>query len=200
MKKVILFVALLLTGVATQAQKKQHQSLELPAHRYFNAQEILFVENGVLYKVNTVGEFNFKPLRQQTFGTRGRSNVNVNHPVGAPGHIYSYDRGRRAFVTTDRLGRIRTVGNSRITYLRNGKVKSIGSISMDYHRGRLIRVGGMELIYDRFGKIRRTLGSVNQFNHNFWHDDWYSYSRYENGTVRNDEWYLRNTRIRNKEI
>ncbi len=199
MKKVILFVAVLLTGAATQAQQQNIQ-LTLPAHRYYNAQEILFVENGVLYKVNTFGEFDFKPLQRQDVGNRGRSNTSVNYAINAPGNFPVYERGRRAFVTTDRLGRIRSVGNSMITYQRNGKVKSIGSITMNYKHGRLVRVGNMRLIYDRFGKIRKTLGSVNRFNQNFWHDDWYLSHGYSQGSIENEEWYYRNTRLRKKEI
>ena len=179
MKKVILMVALFLVGTATQTMANHQNNVDRnPVKRSGCnlAEKVQFVEQGVLYTVTPNGSFDYKFLREQKrYRQRARYNTQ-----GKRTKRYRKYRNYRPVVTTDRFGRIRSIGQTQITYKRNGKVRSIGSVPMQYHRGRLVQVGSMELIYNRFGTIRHTIGHVNKFNKRFWHDDWYVYNnRYE---------------------
>jgi hypothetical protein len=179
MKKVFILVVAVLIGSTTQTFSQHNQDVIVKPgkkHRYYNSQEIRFVENGVLYKVATNGLFNFSPLRRRGNHHYGRRNHNVKHYPGSSGGVqYSYGRPNyRPRITTDRFGNIRSVGSTYITYKRNGKVKSIGDVAMQYYRGKLTQVGGVKLIYNHHGKIKDTLGSINHCVNTNWHDDWYN--------------------------
>ena len=166
MKKLVLLVALFLVGTATQTLANQETEYGIHPgkhYRYTNANTIRFIENGVLYNVRTDGTFTYQEVgRSYRDGSRGRKNF------------------QHCAVTTDRYGRIRTIGTTFVTYKRNNKVRSIGEVPLYYHRGSLVQVGNMKLYYNRFGTIRKVKGHVNKQNKRFWHDDWYSYNKKHN--------------------
>lgn len=199
MKKVFLLVAVFLIGSTTQTFSQHNQDVVVKPgkkHRYYNSQEIRFVENGVRYSVTTDGSFDYAPLRRKDNQHYGRRNHNVKHYPGTPGGVqYVYGSPNyRPRITTDRFGNIRSIGSTYITYKRNGKVKSIGDVKLQYYRGKLIQVGGMKLIYNRHGKIRDTFGSINHRNNIDWHDDWY----YDDDAINNDDWRSDGKRKKNK--
>jgi len=179
MKKVFLLVVAVLIGSTAQTFSQHNQDVIVKPgkkHRYYNSQEIRFVENGVLYEVATNGLFDFSPIRRRGNHHYGRRNHNVKHYPGTPGGVqYAYGRPNyRPRITTDRFGNIRSVGSTYITYKRNGKVRSIGDVAMQYYRGKLIQIGGMKLIYNHHGKIKDTFGSINHCGNINWHDDWHN--------------------------
>ncbi|QIE58603.1 hypothetical protein G5B37_03215 [Rasiella rasia] len=183
MKKAILMVAVFLVGAATQAMANHQTSVErTPIKRAgFNfSKEVQFVEQGILYTIASNGTFTFKKIN-------GASYSMYRHPnkIDRRRGRYLKSRNNRLHIVKDRFGNIRSINNTRITYKRNGKVKTVGTVSLQYQRGRLTHVGNMKLVYNRFGAIRNTIGHVNKFNEKFWHDDWYVYNdRYnddENG-------------------
>ncbi|GAB5399292.1 MAG: hypothetical protein Aureis2KO_08770 [Aureisphaera sp.] len=188
MKKALLLVALFLGGMTTQLTA-QHQGSHTTIkkgkkHRYHNSQSVSFVENGVLFTVYTDGTFDFEEAA--ICGTPyqyERRNRNVVYYQNS-----NFRRGRRGYnnnrlrVKTDIYGNIIGVNNIRIGYKRNGKVKQIGSVPIYHQRGFMVQVGGMSIEYNRFGKIRRTYGTINRQNRNVWHDDWYTYNDYD------DDW------------
>lgn len=210
MRKVILLVAVFLSGMATEAianQKEQITYRPGKKHRYYNSHSVSFVENGVLYTVFTDGSFDFQVLNQPYRYRRGRHN-NANFVHNAPGRLYYKNnrRGFRNFVRTDAFGNIVRVGNTLINYKRNGRVKFIGRVQLRYQRGSLVRVGDMDLIYNRRGKIIDTYGHVNRYNRRFWHDPWNRLHDRNNDWFdnRNDDWddddRRRGNRNRNKDI
>ncbi len=184
MKKVILLVVVFLIGSSTQAFSQRNHNVvtkQGKKHRYYNSQEIRFVENGVLYSVSTDGTFDFEISNDSYFYNWDRRNHNVVYYPGTPGAV-QYKRGRRMYrpnISLDRFGRVRSVGSTYITYKRNGKVRSIGSVTLKYQRGRLKQVGNMHIVYNRFGEIRDTHGYVNRYNKKYWHDDWYIHYEYD---------------------
>lgn len=192
MKKVFLLVAVFLVGNATQTFSQHRHDVvynQGTYDRYHNSQEIRFVENGVLYMVATDGTFRFRELHRPFQYSRARRNHNTIY-YSSPGHHNSvkYRRGYRSNIRTDRFGRIRSIGQTLITYKRNGSVKTIGCVSMQYFRGSLLRVGNLEIIYNRRGKIRNTIGHVNRFNRKYWHDSWYRNNNDWDGDDWNDDW------------
>lgn len=188
MKKVFLLVAVFLVGITTQAFTTTQENVGTnpgKKHRYYNSQEIRFVENGVLYSVAINGTFNFKILKKGKHKKwRTYNNAHLNN---------KYRKGHRPRVITDRRGNIVQIGRTQITYQRNGKVRTIGNVPLHYYRGRLMSVGNMDIVYNRFGKIRSTYGTINRFNDQDWHDDWYSYNDYDD----DDDW---NRKRRKREI
>lgn len=178
MKKVFLLVAVFLVGITTQAFSQHNKNVAYypgTYDRYCNSEEIRFVENDVLYMVAIDGTFRFRQLNRPYQYSRTRRNHRTVYYNSAPGHV-TYSYGRRGYVSnirTDRFGRIRSIGNTYITYQRNGKVKTIGCVTMQYHRGLLYSVGNLYVIYGRHGKIRKTKGHVNRYNKQYWHDSWY---------------------------
>jgi hypothetical protein len=192
MKKVFLLVALFLSGIATQAETNTNaENVTIypgKKHRYTNAQEITFVENGVLYAVTTDGSFSYEflHLSQKDYRRGGQKKVYYNKRRG---NHANHNNGRRTRITRDHYGNIISIGHSQITYQRNGKVKRIGKVPFQYYRGALVQVGNMEITYNRRGNIRDTYGYINRENRKQWHDDWYTYSdgrRDRNDTDWND--------------
>lgn len=199
MKKAVLFVAVFLTGITTQTFAQQNNVIYKPGtnNRYYDSQEISFVENGVLYLVNTIGTFHFREISKPYPDLRSRRNYNTIYYPSAPGHVnYIHNRrDNRSMIRTDQSGRIRAIGETTINYQRNGKVKRIGGITMQYHRGRLIRIGNMQIEYNRRGLIRNTIGYINRFNQRDWHEDWYTYNN-----DFDDDWFDYRDRKRKKKI
>lgn len=186
MKKVILLVAVFLIGSTTQTFANIQKDVTTnpgKKHRYDNSQEIRFVEEGVLYTLSTNGAFDFEVFRKPKRNKRGRKNGYYTYNNGNRNNV-KYKRNFRPRITYDRFGRVRSVNNTNITYQRNGKVKTIGCVSMQYFRGRLMLVGDMELVYNRFGQIRDTYGYVNKYNRKLWHNNWYVYNDHD---FRDDE-------------
>lgn len=180
MKNAILFVAVFLMGIATQTFAQRNNKVDYKPgteHRYYNTQEIRFVENGVLYSVATDGTFNYSVLNRPYQYSNSRRNYNTVYYNTAPGHVTYINRRHYTSpqVKIDRYGRIRSIGETLITYQRNGKVRSIGCVALQYHRGLLTRVGNLQIVYNRRGKIKSTIGHVNRYNQQYWHEDWYGY-------------------------
>ncbi|MCW9038034.1 hypothetical protein [Altibacter sp.] len=201
MRKAVFLVAVFLVGSTTQifAQKNHRYEVQKgKKHRYYNAQEIRFVENGVLFTIATDGTFYYDFTGEAPVSNRPRRGYQVVYYNGAPGAVH-YRTGRYHYknaITTDRFGRVRSIRDTYITYQRNGKVKSIGSIYLRYHRGRLVQVGEMTLVYDRFGRIRDIIGYVNRYNKKLWHEGWYNYNNH--GYECDDEYEDWNDRERKR--
>lgn len=205
MRNALLLVALFLGGMTTQtiAQKRGNVNTKLgKKHRYYNSQSIRFVENDVLFTVFTDGTFSFtdnivgQPYRYD------RHNYKTSYYGSKKRRGSKHRRGNRPIrVKTDHYGNIIGVNDVCISYKRNGKVKQIGSVPIYHQRGYMVQVGGMTLQYDRFGGIRNTIGIINRYNDDFWHNDWYSYNDYGNdydNDYSNENWYGRRNRTKSR--
>lgn len=169
MKKAGLFLAaLLLTVTSAQASEKTTDDLNKTGitNRYRPVQPIRFVERGVVFFVYPDGTFDYESSRTLYTPNRRRS---VSATWNSPGVHVSYNSGSRynrrgVRVTRDWHGNIVTVGNVSVDYTRYGKVRRIGRVYMDYHKGRLKRVGGLRLHYGKRGHMTRITGSINHYN------------------------------------
>jgi hypothetical protein len=206
MKKIVLLFTGMLMGLTTVTAAETHSALQNTdldiTSRYRYAQPILFVERGVEFLIFADGSFDFNTDLFSTVldndnyyyrrsNTRTRRGTNRTH--GAPGHRYSH-HNRGVLVTYNRLGRVRRIGNVFINYDRQGRIKRAGSVYMSYRRGQLKQVGGLRIIYNRYGEVIGTRGQVNfsnqgsgfcgisgcttdhfnvQSQHNQWDNDWH---------------------------
>ncbi|WP_299126184.1 hypothetical protein [uncultured Winogradskyella sp.] len=176
MKKIVLLFTGLLMGLTTVTAAEKvsaTQSVDLDlTSRYRYAQPILFVERGVEFLIFADGSFDFNTDLFSTVPdddnyyyrrskTRTRRSTNRTH--GAPGTTY-HNRERGVLVTHDRLGRVRRIGNVFINYDRQGRIKRAGTVYMSYRRGQLKQVGGLRILYNRYGEVIGTRGFVNHSN------------------------------------
>lgn len=179
MKKVFLLVAVFLVGITTQAETNTNtENVTINPgqnNRYTNAQEITFVENGVLYTVTTDGSFSFEFLLQHQNSYRHSTQRQVYYNSRRSNQVI-YNQGSQARVTRDHYGNIITIGRTQITYTRQGKVRAIGCVPLKYQRGFLVQAGNMAITYNDRGNIRDTQGFINLANRNGWNDNRYAYN------------------------
>ena len=87
---------------------------------------------------------------------------------------------------SDNFERIRRIGNTFINYDFQDRVSRIGSIFLRYNRFALVQIGGLQLIYNRFGELIDTFGSVKSRRYSGFTNTYY----YGNGN--NSNVYYRN--------
>lgn len=213
MKKVILLLAVMLTGLTTataaETSAKLDKDLDLTS-RYRYTQPIVFVERGVEFLIFADGSFDFNT---DAFGyAPKRRNINkrrniVGRTFGAPGTTRHYgSRNRGVLIRHDYLGRVKRIGNVFVIYDRQGRIKRVGSVYMQYKNRQLKQVGNLRLKYNKRGRLIRTIGHVNfgnrganlhindgrqnDWNDNGWNnnrnnDDFYYYR--QNGKVKKQQ-------------
>ncbi len=178
MKKLVLLFTGLLIGLTTVTAetKSASQGEDLVVKKNYYVQPILFTERGVEFLIFPDGSFDFNTELNYTQGdnyyrrtqntTRRRS---VNATYGAPGtHVtYSNPRDRGVIVTHDRDGKVRRIGNIFLNYNRYDQIKRIGSVYIGYNKHGLVnQIGGMRLKYNKRGQLKKVTGHVNRYNSN----------------------------------
>ena len=152
---IFLVVALVAFSPSIQATLQNNVGFE---NRINPNQPIEFNERGILFFVFPNGEFDFNTRPNDSQGDyyfRG-----ANRRVASPNRLpVNYG----VLIENDRFGRIRRVGNTFINYDFNNRVTRIGSVFMRYNRFALAQIGGMQLIYNRFGELVDAYGSVKSF-------------------------------------
>jgi len=156
MKTITLFVAaVFLMGSSVKASEKSLFEARYPV-AIAEAEPIVFTERGIAFYVFADGQIDFNTV--PTVGSdnyyKGRRGQ-VNTTYGAP----NTSGGFR--IEHDAQGRVRRVGNVFLNYDTRGRVKRIGSVYMSYNRYALMQVGGLKILYDRYGRIVGTQGRVN---------------------------------------
>lgn len=191
MKKQVLFLVMVLAGITSATAATAGDAVldreDLKHARYRYAQPILFVERGVEFLIFSDGSFDFNtdlsstiPDDDNYYYRRSRTRRNTNRTHGAPGHTYQHNN-RGVLIKHDRLGRVRRIGNVFINYDRQGRIKRAGSVYMTYRRGQLRQVGGLRILYNRYGEVVDIRGQVNFNNPNCdfpqygYNDDWNNY-------------------------
>lgn len=157
MKKLLALAAILLGGIAAQAnQVTDLDHSKKTGIRYNQSQPITFIQKGIQFFVYTDGSFDFELPRQYNNGRRGYGNNN------APGTTYGvrYPYRSNKLIRYDHNGNISQVGRNVVFYNRRGDVNQIGNISLRYHKGRLDRLGNMHVNYDRWGRITGLNGRI----------------------------------------
>lgn len=158
----------LTSATATTAGDAVLNGEDLKTNRYNFTQPISFIERGVEFLIFPDGSFDFNtevfttnPSNDDFYYRRNRRST--NHTYGAPGNN-QYNTGRGVIIKHDRLGRVRRIGNVFINYDRQGRIKRAGTVYMTYRRGQLKQVGGLRILYNRYGVVIGTRGAVNHSN------------------------------------
>lgn len=160
MKKITLLVALIFTTV-NFAKTSELNFTDGVTTRFGNNDPISFDERGIEFFVFQNGDFDFN-----------------TRPDDSQGDYYFKQAGRRigvskdtrpvnygVLIEQDSFGRIRRIGNTFINYDSNDRVTRIGSVFIKYDRFLLTQVGGLRIIYNRFGDIIDTVGAVKGRNY-----------------------------------
>jgi len=172
MKSKLLFLAMVLAGLtsatATTAGNAVLNGEDLNVKRYGFSQPISFIERGVEFLIFPDGSFDFNTEVFTTYPSNDdyyykRNRRETNRTFGAP-ITNQYYTGRGVIITHDRLGRVRRIGNVFINYDSQGRIKRAGTVYMSYRRGQLKQVGGLHILYDRYGMVIGTRGFVNHSN------------------------------------
>jgi hypothetical protein len=157
----LLMASFFLVGsVAKASESTNFLDVNLVSNKVLDFEPIMFVERGIAFYVFPNGQFDFntEPSRGEFYFRNGRRNV--NNTFGAPAN--NFYGGVR--IEHDSFGRIRRVGNVFINYDFQDRIKRIGTVYMAYNQFALAQVGGLRLIYNRFGELVDTIGSVKRFN------------------------------------
>ncbi len=188
--KITLFVAsLMLATTATKASEIINFSItniEFES-RFNHDQPIQFSERGIDFFVFPNGDFDFntRPNDSQGdyyFKTAGRRSAEANR-----GNLENF--GVR--IERDNFGRIRRIGNTFINYDFQDRVSRIGTVFLKYNSFALVQIGGLQLIYNRFGELIDTFGSVKSRKYSGFTNTYY----YGNGD--NSNVYFRNNKNSN---
>ena len=189
MKKITLLVAsfMLATFATNAAEIINVSGSNLDFVTRFNHDEpIQFSERGIDFFVFPNGEFDFNSRPSCNngdyyFKTAGRRSFEVNN-CNAENYGVRIER--------DNFGRIRRIGNTFINYDFQDRVARIGSVFLRYNRFALIQIGGLQLVYNRFGELINTFGCVKQIRFNGFTNANYTY--YGNGNSNYNEDYQQN--------
>ncbi|RZJ70368.1 hypothetical protein [Flavobacterium sp.] len=154
-----------------------------------DAEPIVFKERGIEFYVFADGQLDFNTVPSvagSDYYYKGRRG-GTNNTYGAPG--VNNNGGVR--IEHDAYGRIRRIGNVFLNYDTRGRVKRIGSVYMSYNRYALMQVGGLRILYDRYGRIVGTQGRVNGGSDHYYNQDDYYQGQggYNSGSNNSDDDY-----------
>lgn len=134
---------------------------------YHNDEPISFNERGIKFYIFPDGQMDFD-IHANEQGTtteyyyRGsRNKVRNTQRIGTK-------------VVRDYRGRVIRVGRVFINYNYRGKVSRIGNVFISYRRNLMTRVGGLRLVYDRYGNVKY-IGSVKHRYHSYYHNYYQNY-------------------------
>ena len=152
-----LFVTFVLVSFGVSASTANSNN----SNSYYNnyGESFTFVERGVTFAVFQNGEFDFyiNPRKDLHIGYHGNG-VNISFNAG-----YNYD----AYVQYDDFGAVIQVEDIYIDYDYYGRVDRIGNTRISYNNGRLVRLGGLYVHYDRHGYYSHCNGYINVFNRHY---------------------------------
>jgi hypothetical protein len=191
MKKITLFVAsLMLVANATKASTLINDAKKNTEFKtgFDHNEPIEFNERGIQFYVFANGEFDFNTQNENSQGgmyykTAGRRSFEIN-----------FNLNGGVAIERDNYGRVRRVGNTFINYDFQDRVSRIGSVYMRYNRFALIQVGGLQIVYNRFGEIVDIFGQVKAYrnyqpycNSNGHQNNGHHFGNYNNVYQSNDD-------------
>lgn len=157
--KLLLIATFLFVGFGVQASAFKADN---SSKNYYNndyGDSFTFVERDVTFAVFQNGEFDFYINQRNQRGGLGvnyqGNGVNISFNSG-------YDYG--PYVQYDDYGAIIQVENIPIYYDYYGRVSRIGNTHISYDSGRLVRVGGLHVYYNRQGYYSHYSGYINNYN------------------------------------
>jgi hypothetical protein len=187
----LLAVSILLTTGFANAQETRSFNVNVSTTRFSNNEPISFMEKGIEFFVFQNGDFDFNTRPNDTQGSFFFKSA--GRRVTAKG---SRPTNYGVLIEQDSFGRIRRVGNTFINYDINDRVTRIGTVFMKYDRFALTQVGNMRLIYNRFGDLVDTVGSIkgrtnNGFTSTYYGtaQNYYSHNNYNDYSYNDDNNY-----------
>ncbi|MEN9336789.1 MAG: hypothetical protein RLZZ500_1776 [Bacteroidota bacterium] len=189
MKTITLLASMvLMSGTALAMAPTSNPFTETHNNRFSFEEPITFMERGIEFFVFPNGDFDFNTRPDDVAGSYYFRKANTKETArGARPVNYG------VLIEFDSFGRVRRVGNTFINYDSRDRVNRIGSVFMNYNRFALTQIGGLRIIYNRFGEIVDMVGSVkrNGFTNNYYgnnHNTYYG-ENYNTGNAYNDNNY-----------
>ncbi len=188
MKKItLLVVTILLIGNVAKASEL---SFTDDSNRFSFEEPIAFTERGIEFFVFPNGDFDFntRPNDSQGdyffrgAGKKGSDKVVERRPINFG-----------TLIEHDSFGRVRRVGNTFINYDTRDRVSRIGTVYMQYNRYALLQIGGMRIMYNRFGEITNMIGQVKGRRNGFVNSNQAAAYNYNNYSSNNSSNYFYRT-------
>ncbi|WP_224482933.1 hypothetical protein [Robertkochia aurantiaca] len=143
----LLFTVLFSHSFVFASPPSCHLERNYEAHPgFFTVPELNFTMNQVRFYIYSDGSFDFEPLQLLTTNRRERARSYQSHlPVGY-----------------DRFGRISNVNGVLITYYRNGALRSLGDLFMEYKgkSGKLHKVNGHKVAWKKSARKQHKHGHI----------------------------------------
>ncbi|MBT0608918.1 hypothetical protein [Aequorivita echinoideorum] len=165
MKNLALIFGILLMGVSAKADTFENEET---LRRNYDGNAYTFIEGNVEFSVFPDGQFDFVYVGPQTGSqvTISTPNVNVSFNSG-----YNYE----AYVQYDDYGAVIQVENIPIYYDAYGRITQAGSVDIQYNDRRIVRIGGLHVVYNNFGYFSHCTGTINVFNPFYVYRPWHVY-------------------------
>jgi hypothetical protein len=157
--KLLLLATFLFVGFGVQASTFKTDNSSINYYNNDYGDSFTFVERNVTFAIFQNGEFDFyiNPGNQ-------RGGLDVNYQGNGVNISFNsgYDYG--PYVQYDDYGAIIQIENIPIYYDYYGRVNRIGNTHITYDSGRLVRVGGLHVYYNRQGYYSHYSGYINNYN------------------------------------
>ncbi|KJJ39227.1 hypothetical protein [Aequorivita vladivostokensis] len=165
MKNIAFIFSILLMGFSANATT--HES-EDQYRRGYDGSAYIFVEGDVEFSVFPDGQFDFVYVGPQKGSsvTINTPNVNISFNSG-----YDYD----AYVQYDDYGAVIQVESVPIYYDYYGRIIQAGNVDIQYNDRRVVRVGGLHVIYNNRGHFSHATGIINVYNPYYVYRPWHVY-------------------------
>ncbi|SRX56026.1 hypothetical protein [Aequorivita sp. CIP111184] len=165
MKNIAFIFSILLMGFSANANSTESEN---NLRRGYNGDAYIFVEGDVEFSVFPDGQFDFVYVGPQT-GSQvviNTPNVNVSFNSG-----YDYE----AYVQYDDYGAVIQVEDVPVYYDEYGRIVQAGNVDIQYNDRRVVRVGGLHVIYNNYGYFSHSTGVINVFNPYYVYRPWHAY-------------------------
>ncbi len=141
---------------------------EASTGRGYDGSAYIFVEGDVEFSVFPDGQFDFVYVGPQTGSqvTISTPNVNVSFNSG-----YDYE----AYVQYDDYGAVVQVESVPIYYDEYGRIAQAGNVDIQYNDRRIVRVGGLHVVYNNYGYFSHCTGAINFYNPYYVYRPWHVY-------------------------
>lgn len=136
--------------------------------RNYDGSSYIFVEGDVEFSVFPDGQFDFVYV-----GPQNASQVTIISPNGNVSYNagYNYD----TYVQYDSYGAVIQIENVPVYYDEYGRISQAGNVEIRYNDRRIVRVGGLRIIYNNYGYFSHCSGAINVFNPYYVYRPWHMY-------------------------
>lgn len=165
MKNIALIFSIILMGFSANATSFENEN---NTRRGYDGNAYIFVEGDVEFSIFPDGQFDFVYIGPQKGSqvTINSRDVNVSFNSG-----YDYD----AFVQYDDYGAVIQVETVPIYYDEYGRIAQAGNVDIRYNNRRIVRVGGLHVIYNNHGYYSHVNGAINSYNPYYVYRPWHVY-------------------------